>query len=141
VGANTNNLCVPYYEPGDRVTGRAFGAPVVGKRFVSVAGKKDPGSTGLDPGATGGNVLIAPSAAADDTTIGVAEHDADIGKTTAVLMGDFIVPVTAGVAIVAGNLINSGAGGKAAVAADLAHAKGIALTDAAVDADCVVKLF
>jgi hypothetical protein len=141
VGSNTTNLCVPYYEPSSRITGRAFGAAVIGKRFVSVAGKKDPGSQGLDPGATGGNILIAPSAAADDKTLGVAEHDAAIGKTTAVLCGGFTVPITAGVAIVAGNLINSGAGGQAAVAADLAHARGIALADAAVGADAIVRLF
>lgn len=141
MGSNTTNLCVPYYEPGSRVTGRAFGAAVIGKRFVKVAGKKDPGSRGLDPGATGGNILIAPAAAADAATFGIAEHDAAVGKTTTVLRGGFVVPVTAGVAITAGNLINSGAAGKAAVAADLTTAKGIALSDAAVDEDCVVALF
>jgi hypothetical protein len=141
MGANTNNLCVPYYEPSSRITGRAFGAAVIGKRFVKVAAPKDPGSRELDPGATGGNVLIAPAAAADAATLGVAEHDAEIGKTTAVLTGGFTVPVTAEVAIVAGNLINAGAGGKAAVAADLTTAKGIALADAAADQDAIVKLF
>jgi hypothetical protein len=141
MGMNTTNLCTPYYEPSSRVTGRAFGAPVVGKRFVMIAAKKDPGSRELDPGATGGNMLIAPAAAADTKTIGVAEHDAAIGKTTTVFMGGFTVPITAGVAIVAGNLINAGANGKAAVAADLATAKGIALADAAADQDAVVKLF
>jgi hypothetical protein len=141
MGQNTGNLCVPFYEPSSRITGRAFGAAVVGKRFVSVAAKKDPGSRELDPGATGGNVLIAPAAAADVKTLGVAEHDADVGKTTAVLCGGFTVPITAGVAIVAGNLIDAGAGGKAAVAADLTVARGIALADAAVDQDAIVKLF
>lgn len=141
MGTQTTNLCTPYYEPSSRITGRAFGAAVVGKRFVAVAAKKDPGSTGLDAGATGGNILIAPAAAGDVKTLGVAEHDAAIGKTTTILGGGFTVPITAGVAITAGNLINAGAAGKAAVAADLATAKGIALADAAVDADCVVKLF
>jgi hypothetical protein len=139
-GANTSNLCVPYYEPASRVTGRAFGAAVVGKRFVKVAAKKDPGSRGLDPGATGGNILIAPAGAADPAGFGVAEHDADIGKTTAVLRGGFIVPVTAGVAITAGQLITSGAGGKAAVVATTDPVRGIALSDAAVDQDCIVAL-
>lgn len=137
----TANLCVPYYEPSSRITGRAFGAAVIGKRFVKVAAKKDPGSRELDPGATGGNVLIAPAAAADVATLGVAEHDAAVGKTTAVLTGGFTVPITAEVAIVAGNLINAGAAGKAAVAADLTTAKGIALADAAADQDAIVKLF
>jgi hypothetical protein len=141
VGTQTTNLCTPYYEPSSRITGRAFGSAVVGKRFVAVAAKKDPGSRGLDAGATGGNILIAPAAAADDKTLGVAEHDAAVGKTTAVLAGGFTVPVTAGVAITAGALINAGAGGKAAVAASIGVAKGLALSDAAVDEDCVVKLF
>jgi hypothetical protein len=140
-GANTSNLCVPFYEPSSRITGRAFGEAVVGKTFVKVAGKKDPGSRELDPGATGGNVLIAPAAAADLATLGVAEHDADEGKTTAVLCSGFTVPVTAAAAIVAGNLIAAGAGGKAAPAADLATAKGLALADAAAGEDAIVKLF
>jgi len=141
MGTQTANLCTPYYEPSSRITGRAFGAAVVGKTFVQVAGKKDPGSRGLDPGATGGNVLIAPAAAAADATLGVAEHDAAVGKTTAVLCTGFTVPVTAGVAITAGSLINAGAGGKAAIAANIGVAKGLALSDAAVNEDCVVKLF
>lgn len=139
--SNTDNLCVPYYEPSSRITGRAFGAAVIGKRFVSVASKKDPGSRELDPGATGGNILIAPSAAADVKTLGVAEHDAAIGKTTTVLSGGFTVPITASVALVPGDLVNAGAGGKAAKAADLATAKGISLSDAAADQDAIVKLF
>jgi predicted RecA/RadA family phage recombinase len=140
-GANTSNLCVPFYEPSSRITGRAFGAAVVGKTFVMVAGKKDPGSRELDPGATGGNVLIAPAAAADAKTLGVAEHDADEGKTTAVLCGGFTVPVTAATAITAGDLVNAGANGQAAVAADLTTAKGLALADAAAGSDAIVKLF
>jgi len=141
MGNNTSNLCIPYYEPSSRITGRAFGAAVVGKTFVSVAGKKDPGSRELDPGATGGNVLIKPAAAGDLATLGVAEHDADDGKLTAVLCGGFTVPITAAVAIVAGNLIGPDANGQAGVAADLAAAKGLALADAAAGEDAIVKLF
>lgn len=140
-GDNTSNLCVPYYEPSSRITGRAFGTAVVGKRFVAVAAKKDPGSRELDPGATGGNVLIAPASAADTKTLGVAEHDADIGKTTAVICGGFTVPVTAEVDLSPGDLVGPGAGGKAAVAADLATAKGISLSDAVANGDAIVKLF
>ena len=140
MGSNTNNLCTPYYEPGGRITGRAYGAAVIGKRFVAVAGIKDPGSRGLDPGATGGNVLIAPAAAADAKLVGVAEHDAAVGKTTAILCGGFVVPVTAGAALVAGDLVTSGAAGKA-VAAATNRPVGISLSDAAVDQDAIIKLF
>jgi hypothetical protein len=139
--SNTSNLCVPYYEPSSRITGRAFGGAVTGKTFVKVAAKKDPGSRELDPGATGGNILIAPAGAADTATLGVAEHDADEGHITAVLCGGFTVPITAAVAITAGALVNAGAGGQAAVAADLATAKGLALADAAAGEDAIVKLF
>lgn len=141
MGSYTENLCIPYYEPSSRISGRATGAAVVGKTFVKVTAAKDPGSRELDPGATGGNVLIAPAGAADPATLGVAEHDADDGKLTTVLCGGFTVPITAGVAITAGNLINAGADGKAAVAADLTTAKGMALADAAADQDAIVKLF
>jgi predicted RecA/RadA family phage recombinase len=140
VGVQTTNLCTPYYEPGARPTGRAFGSAVVGKRFVAIAAKKDPGSAGLDAGATGGNILIAPAGANDAKTFGVAEHDAAIGKTTAVLRGGFIVPVTAGAAITAGQKLAVGALGKAIPVATTETMVGLALTDAALDADCVVAL-
>lgn len=141
MGTQTTNLCTPYYEPGARVTGRAFGAPVVGKRFVAIAAKKDPGSAGLDAGATGGNINIAPAAANDAKYFGVAEHDAAIGKTTAVLRGSgFIVPVTAGAAITAGQKLAVGALGKAIPVATTETYVGLAITDAATDADCVVAL-
>ena len=42
MGSQTTNLATPYYEPGARITGRALGAAVIGKRFVAVAGKKAP---------------------------------------------------------------------------------------------------
>lgn len=138
---NTDNLCVPYYEPSSRITGRADGAKVTGKTFVKVAAAKDPGSRGLDPGATGGNVLIAPAGADDPATLGVAEHDADDGKTTTVLCGGFTVPVTASAAITAGALVGVGANGQAAVAADRTTARGLALADAAAGEDAIVKLF
>src|SRR6476661_5426544 len=110
------NLCTPYYEPGSRITGRATGAAVVGKTFICVAADKDPGSRELDPAATGGNVKIKTAVAADATAghvIGVAEHDAAQNKLTPFLRGGFVVPVTAGAALNAGDLVTAGANGKA----------------------------
>ena len=138
MGSNTGNLCVPFYEPSSRITGRAFGGGVLGKRFVKVAAPKDPGSRELDPGATGGNVLIEPCVAFD-RVLGVAEHDADEGKTTAVLCGGFTVPVVAETAITAGMAIGPGTDGKA-TDAGAGIVCGIALADAAPGQDAIVKL-
>src|SRR3954453_20387981 len=93
------NLATPYYEPGSRITGRATGAAVIGKRFVSLAGKKDPGSRELDAGATGVNMLIPPVILTDQLTVGIAETDAAVGKVTTVSTDGFVAPITAGVAI------------------------------------------
>lgn len=137
------NLSIPYYEPSQRVTGRATGAAVVGKTFVTVAAAKDPGSRELDPAATGGNVKIKTAVAADATAgkvIGVAEHDAAQNKTTPILRQGFVTPVTAGAALSAGALVTAGALGKAVDAAALRPA-GILLADCAVDQDAIVMLF
>lgn len=140
VGSNTGNLATPFYEPGSRITGRATGADIIGKRFVSIAQKKDLGSRELDTVASGGNIRIKQATAGDVATYGVAEHDCKNGYATAVFTDGFVVPITAGIAIAAGNLIKPGTGGKAVVAADRATAYGMALSDAAVDADAIVHL-
>jgi hypothetical protein len=135
------NVCTPYYEPGGRVTGRATGAAVVGKRFVAIAQKKDLGARELDSAASGGNIRIKQAIADDPATYGVAEYDAEDGKTTTVLRGGFVVPVTAGVVLAAGNFVKPGAGGKAVLAADRATSYGISLSDAVVDGDAIVSLW
>src|SRR5262245_2374254 len=96
-----DNVCTPYYEPGGRITGRATGAAVIGKRFVAIAQKKDLGSRELDPAASGGNVRIVQAIANDPKCIGVAEYDAADGQVTTVLRGGFVVPITAGVILAA----------------------------------------
>lgn len=136
-----NNVCTPYYEPGGRVTARATGAAVIGKRFVSIAQKKDLGARELDPAASGGNVRIKQAIADDPATWGVAEYDAADGKTTTVLRGGFVVPVTAGVILAAGDFVKPGAGGKAVKAADRATSYGMSLSDAVVDGDAIVSLW
>ena len=137
---SSNNLSVPYYEPGSRITGRATGAAVIGKRFVALAAKKDPGSRELDPAATGGNVRIKPAIADDPMTYGVAETDAADGKVTTVFTDGFVVPVTAGGALAFGDYIAPGAAGKAVKAASRAAAYGRSLSDAALDQDAIIHL-
>jgi hypothetical protein len=136
-----DNVCTPYYEPGGRVTGRATGAAVVGKRFVSLAQKKDLGARELDSAASGGNIRIKQAIADDPATYGVAEYDAADGKVTTILRGGFVVPVTAGVVLVAGDFVKPGAGGKAVKAADRATSYGISLSDSVVDGDAIVSLW
>lgn len=136
-----DNVCTPYYEPGGRVTGRATGAKVLGKRFVSVAQKKDLGSRELDPAASGGNIRIVQSVAADPKCIGVAEYDAEDGTVTTVFRGGFVVPVVAGVVLAAGDKIAVGANGKAVKVLTTEPAVGISLADAVVDGDAIVALW
>ena len=135
------NEAIPYYEPGSRVSGRATGAKVIGKRFVAIAQKKDLGSRELDTGASGGNIRVKPAVADDPKTFGVATFDAEDGKLTTVVRGGFVMPVTAGAALTAGQFVKPGADGKAVVAADRATAYGMSLSDAAVDQDAIVALY
>jgi hypothetical protein len=139
---NTTNLAVPYYEPGSRITGRATTTKVIGKTFVEIAATKDPGSRGLepDPGGSGGNVRIKPAGAASAKVFGVAEHDAEVGYTTTVFTDGFVVPITAAVALNAGDNVTPAAGGQAGKAADRASGYGLCLADTAVGQDAVVLL-
>jgi len=116
---------------------------VIGKRFVSVAANKDPGARELeaDPGGTGGNVRVNPAVADDPKCLGVSTYDAEIGSTTTVVRGGFVVPVTAGVALVFGDPIGPGANGKAVKPGASAKVWGISLSDAAVDQDAIVALY
>lgn len=136
---SSKNLATPYYEPGSRITGRAVGA-VIGKRFVSLAAKKDPGSRELDDGATGGNVRIKQAIADDPMLFGVAETDADDKDVTTCFTDGFVVPITAGVVLAYGDLIKPGAGGKVVKAADKPTSCGMSLSDAAIDQDAVCIL-
>jgi hypothetical protein len=136
-----DNVCTPYYEPGGRVTGRAAGGAIIGKRFVAVAQKKDLGSRELDPAASGGNIRIIQAVADDPKTYGVAEYDCADGQTTTILRGGFVVPITCGVVLAAGDFVKPGAGGKAVKAADRATGYGMSLSDSVVDGDAIVSLW
>lgn len=135
----STNLCTPFYEPGNRITGRATTA-VIGKRFVAVSANKDLGARELDPAASGGNIKIAPAAANDAKTLGVSETDAAVGKVTTVFVDGFVVPITAGVVLAAGDSITPGAGGKAVKVLTTEVSRGISLSDAVVDGDAIVLL-
>lgn len=130
------NLCYPYYEPGQRITGQATAA-VTGKRFVRVSGNRGP--VGLTTSVAGGNVLVA-HAAAGGPALGVAEHDAASGDKVGVITTGATVPVTAGAAIGFGDEVESDASGRAI---PLATGKplGYALADAGNGTDAQIKLY
>jgi hypothetical protein len=131
----------PYYGARKSHPFGLHATKVIGKRFVAIAAIKDPASRSLeaDPGGTGGNVRVAPAAAADVRTFGVATYDAEVGKLTTVVRAGFVVPVTAGVALAYGDLVAPGANGKAVLAA-AGKPYGISLSDAVVDQDAIVAL-
>lgn len=119
-----SNDAIPFYFPGDEVTGKATAA-VTGKRFVKVSGN----------GA--GNVAVA-HADAGAAAFGVAGYDAAVDETLPVLRAG-IVPVTAAAALTAGQGVEVGASGQAA-----AHSAGVrvgtVVFDAAAGADAAVAL-
>lgn len=124
------NTCIPLFEPGGRVTGTAT-APIIGKRFVSIAGARQTDST-----------LSFVQSAAAARSFGVAEYDQpNVGGFVGVLSGsNFILPVTSGGAIAAGADVEIDATGRA-----VTRAAGVAVamcldTVAAAGADALVRL-
>lgn len=105
-----DNECMPYYEPGDRITGHCDSA-VTGKRFVDIAADVQSGP-GLSATGDGGNVVIEHATAAG-IALGVSSHDAAVGNKVTVIL-DHVVPVTATGAINAGAEVEVGANGTAA---------------------------
>jgi len=137
-----SNECIPYYEPASRFTGRATG-DITGKRFVSVSAAITGGIAGS------GNINVAMSAAGD-RAIAVAAYDVAQDDVVPLLAGPgMIVPVTAGEAIEAGDLISAGTDGVAMIVtgfdagtpAPESRVLGVAVDDASNGADCPVRLF
>lgn len=126
--------CIPYYEPGDRITVEAR-APLTAKRIV----KLDAGGAKVN-----GRVLPAVHAGAPaDILIGVVGFDQPtVGMTTVVysIGVGYYVPLTSGGAIAVGDYVTVGAGGKI-VTGTRADGIGRAFTQAtAADQDVFVRL-
>ena len=124
------NECIPLYQPGEHITA-AVATAVTGKTFVDISGAT------LNP-ATGALISVAPATAAGKI-LGVAAFDAAVGAQVPVI-GEGVVPVTAGAAITAGAEVEVGTGGKAITLAS-GKAVGRALTTAANNADVYVRLY
>ena len=124
------NECIPLYQPGKHITA-AVATAVTGKTFVDISGAT------LNP-ATGALISVAPATAAGKV-LGVAAFDAAVGAQVPVI-GEGVVPVTAGAAITAGAEVEVGTGGKAITLAS-GKSVGRALTTAANNADVYVRLY
>lgn len=149
------NECTPYQEPGERLpcSVRATKS-VIGKRFVVIGADMQGDPNALSTDVEGNNYIIEPAAANATHVLGVASHNAAEKKKVTVLASPgMVVPVTAGGAINAGELVGVGAEGKVvkAVAASEAEIKegkqpyktppvGEALAETAEGVDCPVKL-
>ncbi len=119
---------IPKFKPGAAVTGHAA-VDLVGARFVAVVGEPVGGNTQVGAPAAGGRVF------------GVTATDAPAGSKVGVHESDGqIVPVEAGAALAAGNLVTPTATGAAAVAGVGAHIAGQVTQGAALGAQALVKL-
>ncbi len=120
---------IPKHRPGVAITHHAAAA-IVGARFVSL--------TGAEP--VGGTPVVAPSGAAARTVEGVSAQDAAAGEKVGVHNAEGQhIPVEAGAALVAGNLVAPGAGGVAVVAAAGVHVWGIVVQGAGAGAQAIIK--
>lgn len=134
-----NNDCIPFYEPGKRVTGVVVTTPVVGKTFVKVAASRTH-PVGLQADASTSNVIQVAPQAANLWAFGVAAFDAAVGLLVTIIRGSgYIVPVTALGAITAGAAIGVGTGGKATVWSS-GPIVGYAVADAADGEDAQIAL-
>ncbi|MEG1971275.1 MAG: DUF2190 family protein [Burkholderiaceae bacterium] len=125
------NPAVPYWDPADTITCIAKAA-VVGKRFVVIDG-----TTNAD-----GNPSVSSKAStATNAVFGVSGYDAPKDAPVSVYCRGQVMPVTAAVALSAGDLVFSAADGKATnVAVPDGRAAAIVIRDAAANADTPVRL-
>lgn len=132
------NECIPFYEPGSRITGHAS-ATIIGKRFLDISGNIQSGP-GLSATSEGGNLQVAPCAAGAKA-FGVSGYDAATGTKVPVLNGPgMVVPVTAGANIAFGAEVEVGTAGQAITLA-AGKAVGKCLTAATSGADAMVRLY
>jgi hypothetical protein len=130
------NVATQYFETGD-VSFRAT-ANVTGKRFVAPSGDVT-GGPGLST--DNENMYRMAHCGAGLKPAGVAKYDVASGAKGGVHgQPGKIVPVTTGAAITAGQQVQSDASGQAIVLAAGVPA-GLAMSGAALGADCQVKLY
>lgn len=121
-----NNECIPYFEPGTRITGRCTAA-VTGRRFVAPSAAPTGGMAGTE------NPRVAHAAAAP---LGVACYDGVLDEEIPLVRGNAVVPVEAGAAIAVGARVESAADGRAVTLATGVPA-GVALEAATAAGDII----
>jgi len=125
------NECIPIYEDGERVTGVVLTAAVTGKRFVKIAASKP----------AGGNLQIAPVTVGATKPLGVASSDCNVADVVTVLTGPgMIMPVTAGGTVTNGQELEIDSVGRVVTLA-AGRPVGLAVSDATIGLDCLVKLY
>lgn len=129
------NECIPFYEPGARITVEADAA-VTGKRFVHVHATQQPGFAGLTTDLSGGNVVVR-HASAHGMATGVSSHDIASGDKGTMITGG-VLPITADGAITYGQKLAVGANGKAKTAVAEDVVVGLALASVSDGEDCPV---
>lgn len=133
------NVCIPYFEEAERVSGQVTGGTVTGKTFVKISGDLAEGP-GLNTSANGGTFQITTASAAG-VKLGVAAEDGAVGAIIDVITGPgLIVPVTAGGSIAANAEVEIGSGGKAVTIAS-GKAVGLCLSAATNNNDAIIKLY
>ena len=136
------NECVPYYDPGKHITGKATAA-ITGKRFLMI----DTTQTGANAWAPEGlkstatpNVVPVKQATAGVKVLGVAQRDKANGELVTVI-GEGVVPVTCGAAITPGQEVETDANGKA-IPLNTGKAVGLCLNHVtAADQTAAIKLY
>lgn len=119
------NPAVPFWDKAETLTAHAEAA-ITGKRFVTISGARTDGKPTVSHAAAG-----APA--------GVSGYDAPAGSDVTVYQGKQVMPVTAAVAITAGDALYSTADGSATNVA-AGPIRGYAFDDAAAGTDVPVKL-
>lgn len=133
------NDCIPFYSPGGTLSATVITNPVIGKRFVKIAANKEAGPA-LNTSSSGGNFQVTAIAAGGTTAFGVASYDGAVGEKLTIYTDGYVVPVTAGAAIVAGVDLELDSVGRVVTLASgkkVGHALSAA---AALGDDCIVHI-
>jgi hypothetical protein len=138
--AKGDNAILPLYEDADNLTA-AVTAAVTGGRFVSPSASFQSGPllNAAAPATDGGNIQVAHTGAGLKA-LGVAAYDGPaVGDKIPVYTGRFVVPMTAGAAITAGQQVEANASGQPIpLAAGVSN--GLAVSTAASGATVYVRL-
>jgi Uncharacterized conserved protein (DUF2190) len=132
------NECIPFYEPGQRITGKCSVA-VTGKRFVRITANRTSGP-GLSATAEGGVYQVGPPAAGG-AVFGVAAYDGALNEIIPIYQGPgFVVPVRCSAAVAAGDEVQVDATGQ--VLPFAAGVKvGYCVNGAAINTDAEIQLY